>query len=320
MGDAFFTAPNPPFGAAFTYYLKESLRTRKQQRQETEKSLEKQGKTINFPGWDTLRQEEREEEPAVILTVKDEAGNVVRRLTGPTDKGLHRIAWDLRYPAIEPTKLEEPRDLEPWDRPAEGPLVVPGTFSVSLAKRVDGVLTSLGKPQVVVVESLGLAALPAKDKKELLEFQKKAGELQRAMMGADEALRQALKNLEFIKKALLETPRAPKELGTEARSLEKQLKDIHIELSGDPIARKRNEPSSPSLLQRVDKEVIQISSTTGITTTNKRNYEISADAFEELLEKLRQLIDVDLKNLEEKMEAAGAPWTPGRGVPKWGKK
>jgi photosystem II stability/assembly factor-like uncharacterized protein len=320
MGDAFFTAPNPPFGAVFTYYLKESLRTRKQQRQETEKNLEKQGKTINFPGWDTLQQEEREEEPAVILTVKDEAGNVVRHLTGPTDKGMHRVAWDLRYPAIAPTKLEEPLDVEPWDRPAEGPLAVPGTFSVSLAKRVDGVLAALGKPQAVVVESLGLAALPAKDKKELLEFQKKAGELQRAMMGADEAIRQALKNLEFIKKALPETPRAPKQLGTEARSLEKQLKDIHIELSGDPIARKRNEPTSPSLLQRVDKEAIQISSTTGITTTNKRNYEIAADAFEKLLEKLRQLIDVDLKNLEEKMEAAGAPWTPGRGVPKWEKK
>ncbi len=320
MGDAFFTAPNPPLGAVFTYYLKEPLRTRKQQRQETEKNLEKQGKTINFPGWNTLQQEEREVEPVVILTVRDEAGNVVRRLFGPTDKGMHRVVWDLRYPAIAPTKLEEPQDVEPWDRPAEGPLVVPGTFSVSLAKRVDGVLTSLGKPQAVVVESLGLAALPAKDKKELLEFQKKAGELQRAMMGADEALRQALKNLEFIKKALLETPRAPEELGTETRSLEKQFKDIHIELSGDPIARKRNEPSSPSLLQRVDKEAIQISSTTGITTTNKRNYEIAADAFGELLEKLRQLIDVDLKNLEEKMEAAGAPWTPGRGVPKWEKK
>jgi hypothetical protein len=320
MGDAFFTAPNPPFGAVFTYYLEESLKTRKQQRQETEKTLEKQGKTIKFPGWGTLRQEDREEEPAVTLTVKDEAGNVVRRLTGPTGKGMHRVVWDLRYPSIAPTKLEQPKDVDPWDRPPEGPLVVPGTFSVSLAKRVDGVLTSLGKPRTLVVESLGLATLPAKDKKELLAFQKKAGELYRAMMGTDAVIRQALKNLEFVKKALLDTPNAPKQLGNQARTLAKQLKDIHVELSGDPVTRKRGEPRSPSLLQRVSKEALQVSSTTGITTTNKRNYEIAADAFETLLEKLRQLVEVDLKKLEEKMEAAGAPWTPGRGVPKWKKK
>jgi photosystem II stability/assembly factor-like uncharacterized protein len=320
MGDAFFTAPNPSFGAVFTYYLEESLKTRKQQRQETEKNLEKQGKTIEFPGWDNLRQENREEEPAIILTVKDEAGNVVRRLIGPTDKGMHRVVWDLRYPSMAPTKLEQPKDVDPWDLPPQGPLVVPGTFSVSLAKRVDGVLTALGKPRTVVVESLGLAKLPAKDKKELSAFQKKAGKLQRAMMGADEAIKQALKNLEFIKKALQDTPNAPKQLGTEARSLEKQLKDLHVELSGDPVTKRYSEPRSPSLIERVSKEAVQESSTTGITTTNKRNYEIAADAFEKLLEKLRQLIEVDLKKLEEKMEAAGAPWTPGRGVPKWEKK
>jgi tetratricopeptide (TPR) repeat protein len=320
MGDAFFTAPNPPFGAVFTYYLKESLKTSKQQRQETEKNLEKQGKIIKFPGWDTLRQEDREEEPAIILTVKDEAGNVVRHITGPTGKGMHRVVWDLRYPSIAPTKLEQPKDVDPWDRPPEGLLVVPGTFSVSLAKRVDGVLTSLGKSRTVVVESLGLAALPAKDKKELLDFQKKAGELQRAMMGADAAIKQALKNLQFIKKALLDTPNAPEQLGEKAQALEKQLKNIHVELSGDPITKKRSEPRSPSLLQRVGKEAIQASSTTGITTTNKHNYEIAATAFEKLLEKLRQLIEVDFKKLEAKMEAAGAPWTPGRGVPRWKKK
>ncbi|UCH97014.1 MAG: glycosyl hydrolase, partial [Candidatus Aminicenantes bacterium] len=221
MGDAFFTAPNPPFGAVFTYYLEESLKTRKQQRQETEKDLEKQGKAIRFPGWDALRQEDREEEAAVILTVKDQDGSVVRCLTGPTGKGMHRVAWDLRYPSPAPTVLEQPKDLPPWERLPQGPLVVPGTFSVTLAKRVDGILTPLGKPQTVVVESLGLATLPAEDKNELLAFQKKAGELQRAMMGADEVIWQALKNLEFIKKALPDTPNAPTRLGDEARTLEK---------------------------------------------------------------------------------------------------
>jgi hypothetical protein len=34
-----------------------------------------------------------------------------------------------------------------------------------------------------------------------------------------------------------------------------------------------------------------------------------------LRQALRQLIEVDLRDLERRLEAAGVPWTPGRGVP-----
>src|SRR5258708_16412030 len=37
QGASFFTAPNPPYGAAFTYYLKEAPKTLKQKRQELER-------------------------------------------------------------------------------------------------------------------------------------------------------------------------------------------------------------------------------------------------------------------------------------------
>jgi hypothetical protein len=35
-----------------------------------------------------------------------------------------------------------------------------------------------------------------------------------------------------------------------------------------------------------------------------------------VLSQLRQLIEVDLARLEKQLEAAGAPWTPGR-IPTW---
>ncbi|MCP5103988.1 MAG: glycosyl hydrolase [bacterium] len=316
QGHAFFTAPNPPFGAVFTYYLKEPLKTRKQQRRDREKKLEKQGKAVSFPGWDALRVEKEEEKPAVILTVKDRDGQVVRRVTGPVGKGIHRTAWDLRYPSLAPVKLTE-GDLPPWKRRRRGPLVVPGTFTVSIAKRVDGVLTSLGEPQTFVVESLGLASLPAGDREKLLAFQAKAGELQRAMKGASAVIKDALKRLEFIEKALLSTTEADPRLTEEAYSLEKRLRDIRLKLDGDRTAWRRGKATLPSLSRRVN---AQLTSTTAITVTTKHDYEIAADAFSVLLEKLRQLIETDLKKLEKKMEAAGAPWTPGRGVPIWKKK
>ena len=316
QGDDYYLAPNPPFGAVFSYFLKEPLRSGKAERREKEKHLEKQGKSIVFPGWDALRREDREEEPAIMITVCDVEGNVVRRLNGPIDKGIQRVAWDLRYPDLEPTRLQEEKSRYPWDFPVRGPLVVPGTFSVSLAKRVDGVITPLGETQSFVVEALTLSALAAPERKDILSYQKKAGELQRAMYGAGEALSEALNRLQFIKKAIRDTPAADLGWADEALAMEKQLQQFKTELIWDRTLGSRSEPQLPPLLQRVE---AQLGSTAAITSTRKHNYDLAAAAFAKLLEKMRQVIDVDLRKLEIKMEAAGLPWTPGREVPRWEK-
>ncbi|MEE9502176.1 MAG: hypothetical protein V3V48_08885, partial [Candidatus Aminicenantaceae bacterium] len=316
LGDALFLAPNPPFGAVFTYYLKNSLMTLAKKRGQEEKKAEKEGKPIRFPGWEKLRQEDREEKPSIIFTIKDEDGQIVRRLNGPAKKGMHRIVWDLRFPSVEPTEII-PRELNPWDEPPLGPLVVPGKYNVTISKRVGGVLTFFGESQTFTIESLGLASLPEKDKRALLDFQKKAGELQRALLGADEAAQETLGHLVYVKKALLDTPGVDPKLGTVARDLESRLLDILTKLGGDRTISRRDDPTLPSLIDRVSG---QLASTSPITTTNKRNYEIAAEAFEKLLEDLRQIIEVEMKKLGVELEEAGVPWTPGRGVPKWKKK
>jgi hypothetical protein len=70
----------------------------------------------------------------------------------------------------------------------------------------------------------------------------------------------------------------------------------------------------------MDRVSAQLDATGPITATVRRGYEIAADGFEKLLEEMRATIDVDLKKLQSELEAAGAPWTPGRGVPIWKKK
>jgi len=52
------------------------------------------------------------------------------------------------------------------------------------------------------------------------------------------------------------------------------------------------------------------------TQTHLQAYAIASDEFAQQLAKLRNLIQVDLAKLEKDMEAAGAPWTPGR-LPEW---
>jgi len=71
QGDAFYTAPNAPFGAVFTYHLAEEIGTLKAARQEREQAIEDEGGTLFYPTWDELRSEDREEDPAVVLTVTE---------------------------------------------------------------------------------------------------------------------------------------------------------------------------------------------------------------------------------------------------------
>ena len=50
QGEAFFVAPNPPFGAVFTYYLREEIRTRKDERREREKGHRGRRRRHALPG------------------------------------------------------------------------------------------------------------------------------------------------------------------------------------------------------------------------------------------------------------------------------
>ena len=180
QGEAYFTAPNPPFGAVFTYYLKDEFKSLKKTRQEREKDLIKQGKDPDFPTPEQFRAEAREEDPAVVVTIADADGNVVRRLKGPATAGMHRIAWDLRFPPSTPTSLKPPVP-DPFSEPPSGPMVAPGRYTASLAKVVEGKWTSLSEPQSF--EARGLYEIPEADRRNLLAFERKVAKLQRAVDG-----------------------------------------------------------------------------------------------------------------------------------------
>jgi hypothetical protein len=196
-------------------------------------------------------------------------------------------------------------------------MVVPGTYRVSLARRVDGVLTPLGEPQTFAARAVRSSPLSASDRGELDAFLRKTARLQRAAMGAAAAAEQAQERLRFVEKALLDTPSAPAELAAEAHALAARLRAVRRALEGDEVLRRRNEPQPPAILDRVQTIVgTQWTSSAAPTTTSRRGYDIAARAFATQLAALRTLLDQDLRRLEERMETAGAPWTPGR-LPVW---
>jgi hypothetical protein len=184
---------------------------------------------------------------------------------------------------------------------------------------VDGVLAPFGAPQTFEVAALGVATLPAADRGELLRFQSKTARLQRAVLGAIEAAQEAQERIKHVKQALLDTPAADPKLGADARAIEERLKDELVALKGDDVMRGRNEPVPLAIADRVEAIVdSQWVSTASATGTNQDAYRIAAEAFAAELSRLRALVEGDLRKLEQSMEQAGAPWTPGR-VPVWQK-
>jgi hypothetical protein len=316
QGERFFTADNPPFGATVTWYLKEAIKTKKEKRQESEREAERKKAPINLPGRAELRAEEEEEAPAIIVTITDASDNVVRRLNGPVTAGIQRLTWDLRYPAAN-LAAPPPPDADPGFEPPSGPLVMPGTYKAVVAKRVDGVVTPLGPAQQFQVTVEGQENMSTADHAALVEFQMKAIRLQRAASGATQAANALRPRLAAIKRAISETPSLPQRLQEDATALERRTNEILRALSGDAAARQRNMNTPPSINDRVGYVVgAQRMSISRPTQTQQNQYNAAAQDFETVLAQLRQLIEVDLVKLEKQLEAAGAPWTPGR-VPEW---
>jgi hypothetical protein len=322
LGESYYTADNPPYGAVFTYYLKDKLKSKKEKRQDAERALGRQNQPIPYPTPEQFRAEAEEETPSVFAVVYDANNQPVRRLNANNAPGFQRIAWDLRYPAPS-LPAERPEGATDEDfgggfqRESGGPLVMPGKYTIKLFNKAEGTVTEIGQAQTFNVASDAASPVRPEDRQALAEFQQKVVKLYRALSGSISTANETRTQLRAIKRALNETPAADAKLARTAEQLDMQVIEFLRVVRGDTVLAQRNENVPPSINERVqnimsgERQAIQRP-----TQTHMNNYTIAAEEFSGELAKLRKIVDVDLRDLEKQMEAAGAPWTPGR-VPEW---
>jgi len=311
QGDEYFIADNPPFGAVITYYLPKDIQTAKEKRREREKKVEKEGGDTPYPGWDALRAERNEEEPAVVLTVLDSHGQVVRKLEGPAKAGFHRVAWDLRYP-----------ESSPWtDKPGDdyivfsGPLAAPGDYTVSLATRVNGVVTETGLQTPIHVELMRQNSLAKASPAEVVAFAKRLDNLMRESEGADSAIKSLLTELSAVKQTLLRSD-ASASLRSQARDMELQVLDLQLQLSGDEVRDLNGDPGMVPVNRRIGVARMGTAfSSYGPTPTHLNSLQIAEQNFAGIKSALDKVYGTELPALRKALDDAGVPWTPGRGVP-----
>lgn len=317
QGNTYFFAPNPEFGATFTYYLKDVPKTQIEIRHEKEKELFKEGKPIPQPGWRELELEKKEEKPHLIFTVSDIEGNVIRKLTTSPSKGINRVVWDLKYESTRP--VDAAKGFDPVKKSKGGIFAMPGTYKVGLSLWAGGEQKELVAPVEFTCEKLNLGTLAAKDYAEVVAFNKKMNKLSVAMAGASKLTTELIGKVETIKQLIYATPNAPVALMDRARKVAEALEDIRFKFDGIEAKASWEEipPAQIPLMVRLSNVAyIHYGSTSAITTTEKEGYAILAEEFPPVLAAIKTIAEKDVPELNNELSKLGASWTSGR-IPEW---
>jgi hypothetical protein len=317
QGAGHYMAENPPFGASLTYYLKDELKSRRAKRRDADVEAARKNTDAVIPSWTDLKAEDREEDPAIVIEVSDSAGRRVRRLTGPTGSGIHRVTWDLRYQPTIPVNGPpfQPDPEFPFFSAPTGPFALPGQYTARIYSRVDGVLAPLGGPVTfAVVDADPPGARRSPRNATVLAAELRNAELERTASGAAAYLNDLTGRLGFLRRAIDESPKADSALVLQVRRLQTRLLDLQERLNGDPTRPRRNESAPTGLLGRLQGALGQSRGSTleAPTAAQFAQLDIVRTAITGILTEIRQFAEGDVRAVEASAEAAGIPWTANR--------
>ena len=313
QGASYYVADNPPFGAVFTYFLSEGLTTDKQTRRKAEGELAEDGEDIPFPGWDALEAERRQEAPKIWLTVRDASGSVVRRLSGPTSQGIHRVDWDLSYPNNSAMSLNASGNANEQS----SFMAAPGEFTVQLSKEVDGEITALSEPMAFTVERLREGALTGVGPEAVAAFWRETEDVFRDMSITDASLENAMTRVSAMRNALARSTSEPGDLDSRLANVRGMLLDLEERLDGNQTKQEIGEKVNPTVGSRLGAVFTGVSrSTYGPTPNLRQSLDIAKDELATIKRELATIVNREIPGLEQALMEAGAPWIHGQALPR----
>lgn len=244
QGDDHFLAENPAFGAVFTYYLKDALKTKKEMRTESESKVN-ENTDIQFPGYDALDAEANSLDPAVWFTIKDAQGNIVNKLKAKTAAGIHRVNWDLRRPAMS----LETGSSNPWE---SGILVSPGMYTVEMSIFDGSNYNPVGEAQQFNVKPLHTPSLQGSSQPEVTAFWNSFNELVKTESYQSNKLRDLNSKVALISKAMNKANLSfDSEVYGQLENIRTNLNALDTSRNGSKSQRRPGEKTNPSVGERL---------------------------------------------------------------------
>ncbi|MDB9701786.1 glycosyl hydrolase, partial [Salibacteraceae bacterium] len=308
QGAGHFVAPNPDFGAIITYHLAQDYQSLEEERKAGEKEMKDQ--EISFPGWESLEKEKLEQKPAVYLVIKDMDGNAIRRIKAPAKKGVHRVAWDLRYPhtdAIRSSKLPKKTDKSP-----KGMMAAPGEYTATLVKVIDGQATELAAPQKFIVKRMKKGSLEGSTPEATASFWRELEDINLELSGTRVVLNENVEKVKMMSIALSRSQSAPGDLDKRLHEVNTHLQTMNKQLSGDPLRKGVGEKSLPTIGDRVSVAAMGTkTSTYGPTPTHRQSLQIAKSQLKTLRTELSEIANELIPNMEQELLDAKAPYVKG---------
>lgn len=306
LGETYYRADNPEFGATITYYIKDSYESLTSIRKKEDKE---KSENYDYPSFEELELEDIEKSPYLLFTFKDMNSNVVRRIKKSLSKGINRITWNLRYSDTAPLTSNN------LSESYSGMPVLPGDYTVEMHKIHNGKVTELAIPISFTAKQLDNKSLVAENKKELLDMQNQAFELRRVLIGTDKYLEDATQHLNLIENTIINYSSSNLDLLNEVNSVEDRIYEVNKIMNGNQTLQKRSSAFSPGLNDRLGTILYAFwYSSSAPTKTNLESIKLIESEFTRV-ESILSEIDKSIEKITSELENSNSPWLPGR-VPK----
>lgn len=303
-----YTAENPPFGAVFTYWLRDGYRSLETERKERERAVEA-GQDVTFPGWDALEAELREQGPTVQIEIRDAAGNVVNRVNGPTSAGIHRVNWEMDYAS----KLLIGLEGSGGGFRRGGFMALPGTYTATLIKLQQGEVTRLAGPVEFDVVPLTEGALPRVSADVVAAFREDLLAFQHDLARTGNTLEEQIQRVEAMQTALARADAPDADLADRLYQARLDLLDIQERLQGSEAKGEVGERGPPTPSNRLSTGFQGLSTTYGPTELHRQTVAAGRAELVPIRADVVRMAEEVVPALEQALEATGAPPIEGGG-------
>ena len=304
-GSDYYFAKNPIFGAVFTYHLSKNYPTQKATRKKKEKELNKANRPIPFPGWEALDAEQAETDAEVVLTIEDEAGNLINKVKQKATKGSHRIAWNLRHFNPYAISLNSSRRSRGSGR---GPMATPGTYRASLYLNQDGVVKPLDGPIAFEVKPIREGVLKGVSYTEYNTFRSELTSFLNQLNELQDQLSESKKKSTAFHTALLRSSLTPGILEPKLKELKTALGKLDLMLDGSASRSEIGERNPATIRTYLYAASDGMDSTYGPTGLHKQSLATAQGMLVEAKNSLSKISEVLIPEIEAILKKAKAPY------------
>ncbi|MDQ7052603.1 MAG: hypothetical protein Q9P14_06830 [candidate division KSB1 bacterium] len=286
-----FMGKSRPYGALITYYIEPS-----QVKQQSEKA--------DRPMRDRNRHapDRNKKKPKVKIEILDSSGKVVRKMDGPMERGINRVAWNLRTDGFKFPFLGERqrRRFTP-----QGPEVLPGVYAVKIKMgehEVSGQVQVLPDPRVDI---------PLADRKEKFDTIRRVGQKIEIITEVVNRVKTLRKRIDQVLEQVKDRDDdAAKDLKKAARRLKKRLMKVVTQFV-DPPDREGIYPRDRTVIAKLGYVARSLSTSYDKPTQAQLTYLRQAEALlEKRLADVNQVLTTDVAAFREKVQAANLELVP----------